>query len=283
MRKLLAVIAASCAVCLNSIGPAEANTLAVETFNHPPNYALSTDPYDIRQLTDGVLAPFPIWTSKQTVGWAALTPIAIRLRVPKGEANHPMQAGTIRVHSAKGLGARVDIPRHIDVYTQGPGGQFQLVGSADPNSEALADKSSHWLAISVSAATDTLVVVLHAAGDYVFLDELEWSPIGAGNIPTAVALPDVNAVIADSTRRTRDALTRAIEAEIRGATIPWRRTPCMPGLKILGEQSILKAHADGSTRRCLPCTSRDMRVSTRASVWEWWQGRTGAVQDCAQP
>ena len=102
MRKLLAVIAASCAVWLNSIGLAGANALAVETFNHPPNYALSTDPYDIRQLTDGVLAPFPIWTSKQTVGWAALTPIAIRLRVPKGEANHPMQAGTIRVHSATG-------------------------------------------------------------------------------------------------------------------------------------------------------------------------------------
>jgi hypothetical protein len=220
MRKLFAVIAAGCAVWLNSIGLAGANTLAVETFNHPPNYALSTDPYDIRQLTDGVLAPFPIWTSKQTVGWAALTPIAIRLRVPKGGANHPMQAGTIRVHSAKGLGAGVDIPRHIDVYTQGPGGQFQLVGSADPNSEALADKYSYWLAIPVSAATDTLVVVLHAAGDYVFLDELEWRPIGAGNIPTAVALPDVNAVIADSTRRTRDALTRASEAEIRGAAIP---------------------------------------------------------------
>lgn len=220
MRKTLAVIAASSAVWLNSIGLAGTNTLAVETFNHPPNYALSTDPDDIRQLTDGILAPFPIWTSKQTVGWAALTPIAIRLRVPKGETNHPMQAGTIRVHSAKGLGAGVDIPRHIDVYTQGPGGQFQLVGSVTPHSETLADKHTHWLAISVSAATDTLVVVLHAAGDYVFLDELEWSPAGAGQIPSAAPLPDVNAAIADSTRRTRDALTRAVEAELGRAAIP---------------------------------------------------------------
>lgn len=220
MRKILAVIVASSAVWLNSIGLAGAGTFAVEAFNYPPNYALSTDPDDIRQLTDGILAPFPIWTSKQTVGWAALTPIAIRLRVPKGEANHPMHAGTIRVHSAKGLGAGVDIPRHIDVYTQGPSGQFQLVGSADPNSEALADKHSHWLTIPISAATDTLVVVLHAAGDYVFLDELEWSPTGAGKMPTAAPLLDVNTVIADSTRQTRDALNRAVEAEIERAAIP---------------------------------------------------------------
>jgi hypothetical protein len=219
MRKTLAVIVASSAVWLNSIGLAGADTVAVETFNHPPNYALSTDPKDIFQLTDGVLAPFPIWTSKQTVGWAALTPIGIRLRVAKVGTNPGIQAGTIRVHSAKGLSAGVDIPRHIDVYAQGPGGRFHLVGSVTPNSETLADRRAHWLAIPVSAMTEMFLIVLQASGDYVFLDEVEWRPTGAGKISATAPLSDVNAAIADSTRRTHDLLTRAVEAEIGRAAI----------------------------------------------------------------
>jgi|CXWL01.1.fsa_nt_gi hypothetical protein len=220
MRKILAVIAVSYAVWLSCTGLAGADTLAVEMFSHSPNYALSTDSNDIRQLTDGILATFPIWTSKQTVGWAAFTPIAIRLRIAKVGTNPGIHAGTIRVHSAKGLGAGVDIPRHIDVYTQGPGGHFHHVGSVTPSSEALTDRQAHWLAIPVSAATDVLVVVLHASGDYVFLDELEWRPAGAGQIPTATSLPDANTILADSTRRTRDVLTRAVEAEIVRTAIP---------------------------------------------------------------
>ncbi|ULA63026.1 MAG: conserved exported protein of unknown function [Nitrospira sp.] len=220
MYKTVAIMAVSYIIWLSCLSPAGADTLSVETFNYPPNYALSTDPDDIRQLTDGRLAPFPIWTSKQTVGWAALTPIAIRLRVVKVGANPGVQAGTIRVHSAKGLSAGVDIPKHIDIYTQIPNGHFQLVGSADPNSDALADKQAHWLAIPVSAATDTLVVVLHAAGDYLFLDELEWRPAGTGQVPTVASLPNISAILTDSTRRTRDTLIRAIETEIGRATIP---------------------------------------------------------------
>lgn len=224
MGKTLAVIAAGAFVWLSSIGHAGADTLAVETFNHPPNYTLSTDPDDIRQLTDGALAPFPIWTSKQTVGWGGITPIAIRLRVATVGANPGIRAGTLRVHSAKGLGAGVDVPRHIDIYTQGLDGHFHLVGSITPNSKTLADRQAHWIAVPVSAAVGVLVVVLQASGDYVFLDELEWRPTGAGHLPTTVSLPDMNATVADSTRRTRDALTRSVEAEISAAAIPLEAT-----------------------------------------------------------
>ncbi len=220
MHKILVVLAVSCVIWLNSFNVVRAGPLTVEIFNHPPNYTRSTDPDDIRQLTDGVLAPFPIWTSKQAVGWAAVTPIAIQLRVERGGAKSGMRAGTIRVHSAKGLGAGVDIPRHIDVYAQGPGRHFYLVGSVTPHSETLADKHAHWLDIPISALTDVFIVVLHAAGDYLFLDELEWRQTGPGHIPTTMSLPDMHTAIENSTRQTRDVLTRAVEAEIGRATIP---------------------------------------------------------------
>lgn len=193
--------------------------LTVVEFSQPPNYALCKDENDSRQLTDGKLATFPIWMNKETVGWAAFTPVAIQLRVAGGSSVGSPQAGRLRLHSAKGLSAGVDVPQQISVYTRDHTDKLRMVGSLTPESVKLKDTNSHWLEIDVSAVTDTLVVVLHAAGTYLFLDEMEWHPSGVGHIPaTSPIIANVRMALEDSKRHTRETLAKAVEMETeRGA------------------------------------------------------------------
>src|ERR1051325_2293200 len=163
MQMILVTLVVIIMLLASFAGNAAAETLYVIGFSQPPNYAACTDDDDIRQLTDGKLAAFPIWTKKEAVGWAALTPIAIQLRLPDGRSVHSPQAGMLRLHSAKGLSAGVDVPRRVDVYTRDSADKLRLVGSLLPDSVKLIDKNAHWLDVSISAATDTLIFVLHAS------------------------------------------------------------------------------------------------------------------------
>lgn len=200
---------------------AAAGLLTVMEFSQPPNYSLCKDDNDSRQLTDGELATFPIWMKKETVGWAAYTPVAIKLRVAGGSSVQSPQAGKLRLHSAKGLAAGVDIPQQINVYTRDHTDKLRMVGSLTPDTRTLKDKDTHWLQIDVSAATDVLLVVLHASGDFLFLDEMEWHPSGGGQIPAkSQSITNVRVALEDSKRRTREILINAAEVEIERAALP---------------------------------------------------------------
>ena len=197
-----------------------ANELTVVGFSHPPNYARCTDNDDSRQLTDEQLASFPIWTKKETVGWAATTPIAIELQFRGKGGGAVPQAGTLRLHSAKGLSSGVDVPRHIDVYARDASQKLSVVGSLDPDSEHIADKSMYWLDVPVQGMTDSLVVVVHAAGAYIFLDEIRWASSGAGQLPANSAIQgDVRSALMDSTRRVSKALIQGAEVEAEKAAV----------------------------------------------------------------
>ena len=195
--------------------------LTVVEFSQPPNYALCTDKDDAQQLTDGKLAAFPIWTKKDAVGWAALTPIAMQIRLADGSSVQSPRTGTLRLHSAKGLSAGVDVPRQVDVYARDSADKLRLVGSLAPDSVKLMDKSTHWLDVEIRAATDTVVLVLHASGDYLFLDEVEWRPSGTAHLqaigPTASS---VRTALEDSTRRMSAALVQAVETEAERVALP---------------------------------------------------------------
>lgn len=210
---ILIIVLAS--VVTGQAGTAAAGLLTVMEFSHPPNYSLCKDENDSRQLTDGELATFPIWMKKETVGWAAFTPVAIQLRVAGGSSVQSPQAGKLRLHSAKGLSAGVDVPQQINVYTRDYTDQLRIVGSLTPDSSVLKDKNAHWIQIDVSAATDVLIVVLHASGEFLFLDEVEWHPSGGGQIPAkSPAMTSVRAALDDSKRRTRETLINAAEVEV---------------------------------------------------------------------
>lgn len=222
-------------VCILGLaGKATADMLTVVEFSHPPNYKFCTDSGDKEQLTDGKLAGFPIWTRKETVGWAATTPIAIQLRVRDGSSVQSPWAGKLRLHSAKGLSARVDVPRHVDVYARDPQDHLRLVGSLDPDSAMLNDRSAHWLEIDVVAATDLLVLVLHAAGDYIFLDEIEWLPAWKSYLPdNGLTASSVRIALENSVRRvSREQIQKAeLEAQSAAISLPmdamyvWNQDP----------------------------------------------------------
>ncbi|MBS0151834.1 MAG: hypothetical protein JSR31_12910 [Nitrospira sp.] len=203
------------ALLVGQTDKASAISLTVIEFSRSPNYALCTDDDDPRQLTDGKLAMFPIWMNKEAVGWAAFTPVAIQLRVGGGSSIGAPQAGRLRLHSAKGLSAGVDVPQQINVYTRDRADKLRMVGSLAPESAKLEDSRAHWLEIDVSAVTDTLVVVLHASGTFLFLDEIEWHPSAVGNIPaTSPIIANVRTALEDSKRRTRETLLKTADIEI---------------------------------------------------------------------
>ena len=220
MQGIILRIAISIIVVLGSVGTSIADILTVTGFSHPPNYALCTDHDDTQQLTDGRVACFPIWVKKESVGWAATTPIAIELRLfSTGAAQYP-KSGMLRLHSAKGLYAGVDVPRLVDVYARNNDGKLRLVGSSSPNSERLKDKSVHWLDVEIQAAAESLVLVLHASGDYLFLDEIEWRSSGMGRLPTNPSnLSNVLMVLEDSTRRAAGALEKAATLDVEAAAL----------------------------------------------------------------
>ena len=220
MKRMLRHIAVIMIIVLGLAETSYADRVAVVAFSQPPNYALCTDPGDVQQLTDGKITTFPIWTKKETVGWAATTPIAIELRVTSTGAAQRPQSGTLRLHSAKGLGAGVDVPRHVDVYARSNDGTLSLVGSLAAYSGEWSDKRDHWLAVDVQVATEALVVVLHASGDYLFLDEIEWRPSGMGRFPTIPSsVANVRTALEESTRRVSRALERAAAVEAEGAAL----------------------------------------------------------------
>jgi hypothetical protein len=220
MQRMLIPIVAGMGIVLGLGGTSSADMLMVIGFSHPPNYKLCTDQNDIHQLTDRKVTTFPIWMQKETVGWAAATPIAIELRlILTGTVQRP-QSGRLRLHSAKGLGAGVDIPRHVDVYARDDNDKLILVGSLTPNSGKLPDKSAYWLDIDIQAATDSLVVVLHAAGDYLFLDEIEWLASGTGHLsPSLSNIGNVRAALEDSIRRVSRGLKKSAALEVEEATL----------------------------------------------------------------
>ena len=195
--------------------------LTVVEFSQPPNYALCTDKDDAQQLTDGKLATFPIWTKKEAVGWAALTPIAIQIHLADGSSVQSPRSGTLRLHSAKGLSAGVDVPRQVDVYTRDNHDKLRLVGSLAPASAELSDKSAYWLDVDIQAAAGTLVLVLHASGDYLFLDEVEWRPSGTADFPAiGPTASNIRTALEDSTRRMSAALAQAAETESARVALP---------------------------------------------------------------
>ncbi|MBA3612980.1 MAG: hypothetical protein H0W49_08720, partial [Nitrospirales bacterium] len=205
-------------------GNAVAGVLTVLEFGQKPNYPLSTDDGDIRQLTDGKLASFPMWEKKEAVGWSARAPVTLRLRVADGSSVQSPKAGTLRVHTVKGLYAGVDVPRQVDVYARDRQNNLQLVGSLAPDSAKLQDKDTHWLDIDISAATGALVMVVHATGKFLFLDEVEWRPSGVGRMPAQTSIvPNVEMALKESTRRTQQALLNSLESESRKMAVPLDR------------------------------------------------------------
>ncbi len=143
-------------------------SISVLQFLPEPNYS-NADGADNNQLTDAKLTRPPMWTRKDSVGWAGKTPVLIEVK--RGDSS--VVNGKVRLHSALGAYAGVQLPKQVDVYSKVDGG-IVIVGSyRERHGLSLQDQRSYWLEVPVRGLTDTFVVVIHSNGWYVQLDELE--------------------------------------------------------------------------------------------------------------
>jgi hypothetical protein len=188
-----------------------ADLLTVKSFSSPPNYNLCTDSNDKQQLTDGRVTHFPIWLRKGTVGWQSRTPIAIRIRFPDKVRTRKPHAGILRIHSVRGLYAGVELPQHFDIYSRANNGQLWHVGTYSLDPKHLKDKKTHWFDIEVAYATEELVLVIHASGKFIFLDEISWEPAGyATEIPQPPLIQNLKAALDDSALRLNESFKQKI-------------------------------------------------------------------------
>lgn len=209
-------------VCFASIHvEAKEGAIALANFSKAPNYVYCTDSDDAHQLTDGELTHFPIWTQKGTVGWSGATPIALEFRIIGDGQTGQRMNGIVRLRTAKGLEAGVDIPRRLDIYSKDAQKQFRLIGTRTTESKEFSDRAAHWVDVQVDGAADALLVVVHASGVFVFLDEVVWMPSEPGMLPiNAPSVSDMRSALDDSVERFKRDVTREAEKEINGDRAP---------------------------------------------------------------
>src|SRR5215471_21435267 len=80
-------------------------------YSPPALYDLTHDKGDATQLTDGKLAPDPMWTSREAVGWlAGAAPIEIEV-----DLHDVKPVGKVCIRSARRAEAGVSFPRRVDI------------------------------------------------------------------------------------------------------------------------------------------------------------------------
>ena len=172
-----------------------------------PNYKYTKDVNDVSQLTNGSTVIYPMWAQTSAVGWSNLTPVSMALTLNDTVATTRNRfSGTLRVHTVRREKSGIKIPVRFDVYTETEPGKYAHAAYRQNDPSAYADGSSHWLDIPVKAVTGKLLVVVHAGGQYIFTDEIEWQD-GADDsaLTLPAALGDASKVLADSTLRLKTA------------------------------------------------------------------------------
>ncbi len=183
-----------------------------------PNYELSTDDDDIRQLTDHDILRFPIWTKKGCVGWHKKTPIKISAKL-----NSKASSGTLRFHTAKGTYAGVNVLRRVDVYSKQASRGYSHIGEYNGQNLQYGDRRNHWINVAVHNAGVDLEIIVHASGTNIFIDEIEWIPVEENEVPLRIQQTPIeeDQITKDSIARLKTSL---IEKSMR-SEVEKRKTP----------------------------------------------------------
>lgn len=186
-------------------GYGEPTTNIIVTAATPePNYGLSTDSGDLQQFTDGTVVTFPTWSNQQSITWAHRTPVQLTAHL-SGSKSRLSTPGIISIHTSRGTYAEVQPPRQIDVYSKISDASYSHVGSGIYNKDDFPDNGSFWLNVAVTLKSPDLVIVIHADGKYLTIDEIKWTPAAIGDPPSDNNLL-VSDALSDSTARLIDRL-----------------------------------------------------------------------------
>lgn len=144
-------------------------------YTPPALYDLTRDEGDATQLTDGKLAPDPIWTSRKAVGWlSGATPIEIEI-----DLGSVQKIGSVCLRSARRAEAGVFFPRRVDVFASAERVRYAWVGNLMADQEAGDGPYLAKRFCSGAFQHDARYVRLLVAskGAYFFTDEIEvWPP-----------------------------------------------------------------------------------------------------------
>ncbi len=182
-------------------------SIIVKKMMPEPNYIPSKDNSDIEQLTDGIVLDFPIWSQKGNVGWHYRTPFKLNAGIIPGNNNNIQ--GTLRIHTAKGLYARVKVIRRVDVYSKIDPNHYLHIGEFHGNEDNWKDRKNHWLNVDLKGLGNELAIVIHANGIFAMIDEIEWIPKDSINVVSSETQPILEQeIIQDSTNRLKDFYTQ---------------------------------------------------------------------------
>ncbi len=147
--------------------------LKITKLSPQSNYERNRDALDNEQLADGKIVATPMWVKKESIGWVGESVVKIYLSRSKSA----VRTGIIRLHMGFGTYAGIALPRRIDVYSINTSNDALHVGSyMKSTQDSLLSGLSHWLEVPVSGVGSDLVVVVHADGNYIQLDEVEFLP-----------------------------------------------------------------------------------------------------------
>ncbi len=183
--------------------------LVIESASPSPNYSITVDSEDLRQLVDGKLSSYPTWVDRGSVGWSDQTPVLLRGRVNGGQKNSKIKSFRLRV--AKRYPMKVVYPpRRIDLYCREGVKTWTHAGELAVVTERISDRAATWLDFPLtSSCADEFVLVMHAAGTFIMLDEIAVE-VGNNGLDDSAAAGSIatDALISDSVKRLRVQLTR---------------------------------------------------------------------------
>lgn len=158
-------------------------------FSETPNYALSKDVDDVRQLTDGIFAP-RMWADKQAVTWSAKQGVAITVDLGQVE---PIEK--VRFSTAAREASDVHWPAELCVFISSDGKTWSYMGDiieenrangkmpAEPVGEALV--SHRFVSQPIRQPARFVTIVGRATGKILTCDEIQ--VIRADSVEPALA------------------------------------------------------------------------------------------------
>jgi len=176
-----------------------------------PNYPLSTDSDDKRQLTDGKLSRFPIWVRKESVAWqwAKQVEIDVNVSESRGRETSECARATLGFVTAKHKKADVQVPWRIDVYSRVDSNSSAHVGGITVQDDGLEDELAHKIDVPIFQYGDSLKVVVVTRGVFFALDEIELNAENDCASANGEELHLVRDVRGDSLARLKETLNKA--------------------------------------------------------------------------
>jgi len=108
------------------------------------------------------------------VGWARATPVSIWLSLSGEKTPASIFSGRLRLHTVARKKSGILMPHRIDVYASRDNEAWAHVHGVQFDAAKFKDERDHWLEADVVWVQQHLLLVIHANGEYLFIDEITW-------------------------------------------------------------------------------------------------------------